>query len=760
MKRIRLVLTILAVFLVIFFSYSQIRLYQGIKREVDNEISKYNDLFAAATYSKLHEIEIILDFLGSELIYKDTYKNPEKTQRYLTMIRAQIDSTAGFALLSPDGRYLAISMDITPEELPNIAEQEETKEGFANALTSARMVVGRVHFFKPTHEWVLPLRKALRDASGKVIGVLAIGLIVDKTIGFWAGEPLYPGQISTITTRAGLWRLYIHPLDKKDYERVFTNAVPRRIYDQMIVTATTKYQVTPDKLRNRKSSFTLETTSAITGKSTLLAAQYIDRYALWITSSLPEDIPKILMFQRGFTLKVILLSLSILIFIGFTIFIIRIEEKAKRELAYQASHDSLTGLKNRSSLEGIIQKWTGLNAIPFTFLFFDLDSLKNINDSFGHSCGDLILIEVAQRLRDFARQDWEVARIGGDEFAIMLRISNINELSNTVSQLIEKISEHYLISGMKLHIGASVGISRFPEDGMTFEKIMISADLAMHEAKKKRNSYAFYDTEIQEVMLRKMSIENQLRNALDNNELYIVFQPQISKDKKIKGAEALVRWKNPELGFVPPDQFISVAEESGLITKVGTYIIEQTCAEFSRIIRDGNNLNASMSVSINVSVKQILEGDFKDKLLEAIDRYELRYDQIILEITESVFIDELDYILSLLKEIRKTGIFISLDDFGTGYSSLSMLRILPINELKIDRSFVNSITSISQDSNMTKSIIDIGHTMNMHVLAEGVENEEQLHILQQHNCDIYQGYYFSKPITTDEFIAYIKNYEV
>ncbi len=390
-------------------------------------------------------------------------------------------------------------------------------------------------------------------------------------------------------------------------------------------------------------------------------------------------------------------------------------------------------------------------------MFIDLDNFKNINDSFGHALGDKLLIEVSLRLKQLVPEGSEIIRNGGDEFSVFIKREQAGANSSHLGQrIVSEISKPYYISGLKLRIGSSVGISRYPEDGAGLEQLMVSADLAMYSAKKKRNNYAFYNSELQEIMERKTLIEHSLHTAIEENELYMVFQPQVHGDGTILGAEALVRWESPELGFVPPDQFISVAEDSGAMASLGAFILETSCAEFRKILDACSDGADTLNISLNISVAQILEKNFKDQLLRRLDQYRIRRSQATIEITESMFIDDLDYILPLLQEIRETGVSISMDDFGTGYSSLSMLRALPIDELKIDRSFMKHINEIKQDSDIIRSIIHMGHTMNIKVLAEGVEEKEQLDLLNSYHCDLYQGYYFSRPLSAEDFVKFIR----
>lgn len=493
--------------------------------------------------------------------------------------------------------------------------------------------------------------------------------------------------------------------------------------------------------------------------STRIALSFLALSALWIAASdslfptlFPNHYVTISLYKGwGFVaLTAVLLK-----------FWLSAEEKRRDEienkLQKSAVTDFLTGLHNRFALAEIAKTWGQPNSRPFVLLFVDLDNFKNINTTFGHGYGDILLVEAARRLQTFAPTSAKVVRYGGDEFAIFIPSEDIVSLDAVGAGIIETLSKPYLVSGMRLHIGASVGISLFPQDGMLLEQLMISADLAMRSAKRKRNSYELYNQQLQDAMRKKLSIEHHLRRALEGDEIYMAFQPQITQGGRVCGAEALVRWNNPDLGLVPPCQFIGVAEESGLIAQIGQFIIRQSCAGFRRMFDACGDRAAGLSLSINISVKQFLNKDFKDQLLICIAENGLRPEQVTIEITESLFIEESAVVLPLLQEIRASGVGVSLDDFGTGYSSLSTLRTLPINELKIDKSFIANICNVDQDRKMSQAIIDIGHSMSLKVVAEGIENEEQKNLLDSLGCDVYQGYYFAHPLGLDDFIAFMKN---
>lgn len=381
----------------------------------------------------------------------------------------------------------------------------------------------------------------------------------------------------------------------------------------------------------------------------------------------------------------------------------------------------------------------------------DLDHFKNINDNFGHEYGDLLLVQLAKRLHQVVPNNAVIVRHGGDEFVIFTHITQENALLNLAQTMIEKISEPFHIQEVSFSIGACIGIAKYPEHGNSINALLRAADIAMYQSKKIRNSTYIFTPHMQENYLRNARIEQELRNVLEHNELFMMYQPQINLDGNIHGVEALVRWKNPTLGMVPPDQFIPVAETSGQIGKMGRFIISRTLKEMKDVQK---TLGITFQTSINISVRQFMEVGFLDYFLEMIREYKMNNITITMEITENLFIEDMEYILPLLIEIKRANIQISMDDFGTGYSSLSMLQKLPIDELKIDKSFIDTMVENDTTQKMVQNIIAIGKNFNMHVVAEGVETEAQKALLQSYGCDLFQGYYFAKPLSKEDLMQF------
>ncbi len=416
---------------------------------------------------------------------------------------------------------------------------------------------------------------------------------------------------------------------------------------------------------------------------------------------------------------------------------------------YLAFYDALTGLPNRSLLEDRVTKALARakrNNQRVALFFLDLDRFKAINDCLGHSVGDLLLQEVAKRLTQWGREQDTIARLGGDEF--LLVISDIQEVEHAAicaERVMDTMTAEFIVQGHSLNVGCSIGVSIFPEHGSDAETLIKNADLAMYSAKDAgRNNYRLFSTGMNAHAAELHLMENALRSALDNNELFLMYQPQMEiATGRITGLEALLRWRHPQLGLIPPDRFIKIAENGGLIVRMGEWVLRTACAEARKWGDDGMG---PLTVAVNVSVVQFRQEGFRQLVRQILDETGLPAQRLELEITESMLLSDEDLMLPVLKELKRMGVRLSIDDFGTGYSSFSYLRKFLADKLKIDRSFVRDVAVNPDDAAITAAIISMAKILRLTVIAEGVETEAQMSFLRAHQCDEIQGYYFSKPL--------------
>jgi len=429
------------------------------------------------------------------------------------------------------------------------------------------------------------------------------------------------------------------------------------------------------------------------------------------------------------------------------------QKVAEERIQFLAYYDALTGLPNRTLLQDRLGKALAgarRQKCKLALLFLDLDGFKTINDSLGHAIGDLLLQAVAERLRAWGREQDTVARLGGDEFLITLtQIKDQADAAVAAERLMDAITAECVVLGHSLNVSCSIGISMFPEHGADCETLIKNADAAMYSAKDHgRNNFQFFAEDMNARAVERLSLENNLRLTLSKKELFLMYQPQIHlATGRITGLEALLRWQHPDLGLVAPDKFIRIAENSGLIVPIGEWVLRTACRQARKWQDEGL---PAVSVAVNVSAVQFRQQGFCALISRVLHETGLAPQYLELELTESLLLASADVTLSVLKELRSMGLTLAIDDFGTGYSNFTSLRQFGVSKLKIDRSFIRDVATKPDDAAITIAIIRMAKSLNLKVIAEGVENEAQMSFLRIHQCDEIQGYYFSKPLAVDD----------
>ncbi len=431
-------------------------------------------------------------------------------------------------------------------------------------------------------------------------------------------------------------------------------------------------------------------------------------------------------------------------------------KSTEAHIEFLANYDPLTQLPNRrlfiDRLDQAI-KTAARDDKRLAVMFFDLDHFKTINDSLGHSIGDLMLIEVGKRISSAMREIDSVSRLSGDEFAAVISdVSDISDVIKVVNKVISTMRQAFKIQQYELHVTISIGISFYPNDGKTYELLLKNADTAMYSAKNNgRDNFEFFSAAMSTQALERLSLEGSLRKAVENNQLRLFYQPQVQVDNnKIVGIEALLRWPHPELGMIPPDKFITLAEETGLIIPIGKWVLAEACRQNKAWQDEGLK---AVPIAVNLSAVQFRQHNLMEIVQQELQETGLKPCFLELELTESLLMDCTEYNVKLLRDFRQLGVQLSIDDFGTGFSSLSYLKRFPINKLKIDRSFCMDIPKDKNNASITSAVISLGHDLGLCVIAEGVETESQFNYLQALQCDEVQGYLFSKPVPADEMKA-------
>ncbi len=445
----------------------------------------------------------------------------------------------------------------------------------------------------------------------------------------------------------------------------------------------------------------------------------------------------------------------------------RAAEERIRHLAY---YDSLTGLPNREYFKEHLERALdrcARNEGLVVILFLDLDDFKRINDSLGHTVGDMLLEEVADRLLrsvrasdyiargEAVKEESSVARLGGDEFTVLLEVSRVEDAAIVAQRILDSLIESVTLAGYEVFVTTSIGISIYPYDGKDLDTLLKNADTAMYAAKQAgKSTYKFYSIAMSSWGAKRLSLESKLRKALEKDELLLYYQPQLQvASGQVVGMEALLRWRNPELGLVSPGDFIPLAEDTGMIISIGEWVLHTACAQH-KVWQDAGY--HGMRVAVNLSAMQFRQSGLAQVIDAALKQSDLAPEFLELELTESIIMHSARESIATLHELKAMGLTLSVDDFGTGYSSLSYLKQFPLDSLKIDRSFIEDLVNQPDDAAITTAIIAMAHSLNLQVVAEGVTSEQQLDFLRHLNCEMVQGFLFSKPLPAEEFMRYLQ----
>lgn len=723
--------------------------WSNIKEKSSIELGYIARFNAVSMSSLLGTYQVILKDLGERLLAAGV-SNPEATRQIMDRVLADQPGLAGIALVDTDGTFLSGSSNIATGNLPNLVRNPRSAVSFRECLEMNRLVLGHTYFFEGFGKWVIPLRLALRDASGTPVAVVSTGLDLESDA--HTMKVGLPEGIVLHFVRDDFFLLYDSSLQGAEaYRDAYATALPEGRTHRLADTIRNSHGMDLEAFKHSHLGVAFENfhNDAWTDVVT-----YNDDFDFYMVAGRAQ---KELFAQMAPYLGLIAVgTLGLIALITFVFrYVARIQNQSREQLHYQAHHDPLTGLPNRFYLDERYRNWCAGTECAFAIFFIDLNNFKSINDQYGHPMGDRLLIQVARRLQSFFSDEHIIIRQGGDEFIVFLPLDEAEQLIATARRFIEHLHRPIYIDDADFVLTASIGIVRTPLDGTERDDLLRKADMAMYEAKKNLNSIVLFSESMHRRILREAHIKQELFTALENGEFHVVYQPQIhAQNGFVAGVEALVRWHSHVLGNVGPDEFIPLAEECGHINAIGNFVIATAFREISAL----QGPLQSIRVSINVSVRQLFSPGFKANLLECCAESGIVPVQVTLEITESLFIEDINSVDALLQELCREGFTISLDDFGTGYSSLHVLSKLPIGEVKIDKSFVRDILTDEQDCSLIQSIIGIGRGLEIPTLAEGVETLEQALVLKSYGCDLFQGYYFSRPIGAEALREYLERF--
>lgn len=701
------------------------------------ELEYINKTVSNSYASDLQQNETLLGLLGAHLLENDILNHPERIQQLIRHPLETNPSLAGFGIARKDGQLVSVSYIPKNYTLPNLLKDEKSRDTFKKALKYKKMVIGRTYYMGILDKWIIPLRTPILDKNGDIAFVLTTGIDLSLQKSSWNAKG-FPEHIGVAIVRDDNYFTYVSDVEENEMQEWYYNPVPQNSLSQI------------DTINIRFPGIHIFDLINRDQKKILVLSEYNRQFNyISVTRVTYEKLYYDLYEQLNyFILGITLFYLFTLLF-----YIInhRRDQQQTSELVWSANHDILTKLPNRYFLQQKTEQWNKLHQ-QYSALFMDLNNFKSINDNYGHPFGDKLLVIIAERLNAIVQEHEYVIRQGGDEF-IALTPRPYSEIPQFAQHIIHVLSEVVTIDNITLHPQITIGIAHFPQDADNIDLLLSKADMALYKAKENKLGFLAYSFTLEEASKRRLDIEMRLRTAVENDEYYVLLQPQMNAlTLEVEGVEALIRWESPELGFIPPDQFISIAEEVGEISRIGRFVLRRACEMAVAVWKE---TDIRFTLSVNTSADELLHDDYLDQILMILHETDFPKEMLIVEITESLLINDVRRAKQVLNDLRSEGIGVSLDDFGTGYSSLSMLKGLPVTELKIDQSFIKDFLVDKQDLMLTKSIIALSELFDLKTVAEGVEEEGHVFELQNAGCTILQGFYFSKPLTQPELVQFI-----
>lgn len=706
------------------------RTHQQFKNLQKHEVSQ----LSANTHMFLKSQEALLLLLGEQLTRDKPLPDAPQHAPILDKVRATHSAFVGLGLANPQGDLLEVSSNLPLDSLPNLKQQEESRGSFIQTLDANRLVIGRTYLlnFLRHHEIAMALRVPIRLPDNRLKAVMTAGVRVNNPT-FQANLPDYH-RIDII--RAD--RYFQYSSEFFNNEMAYATAIT----DEWLNTMLNSF----DQLHSENIDFEHSGYLDINDQRYSIELKYDEYFHLWFMSRIPTSQIHH-QFLQDIMVPTSFFFISCFLLLGSARYIYQREKSKYLELSHQAFHDPLTGLANKNKLRKEVQR---LANNPQSIAFINIDRMKSINELYGQKYGDQVLIAISERLKALIGKNGMVARGFGDEFFIMFPCASESETEVICHRVLQSIAKPFLIDDSTILLTASIAATNTAKLQTEFDEMTWSLGVAMTEAKKSKNTVSFVNAQFQEQHLKRLNVEFKLKKAIKNREIFVVFQPQFRADGSLCGVEALARWIDEELGYIPPDLFVSVAEQSGLMSDLGELIMQKAIRETAHLHQ---STSTRYSLSINVSVQQLMDSQIKQALRKELTLNDMSPKDVILEITESVFIEDMQQVNAMCNELVEEGFRLSLDDFGTGYSSLSSLSQLPLSELKIDKSFIDGLPDDSSSERMVNNIIDIARNHKMTVVAEGIETQAQKQKLIEMGCLCFQGYYFAKPMESADLNA-------
>jgi diguanylate cyclase (GGDEF)-like protein len=684
----------------------------------------------------------------------------------LKMVRYQLDDKPAQEILEdlrsqellPPGIIFTVSIiDARGEILDStnrssIPENVATMDFFKHAKEEEDVVIGRPQPGLEPDEWWLTFSRRFGEAGQRFAGIVAVSVHAGYFVSGYDSDALGEHGVLGLVGTDGVFRVRRTGKDISAGTTINYNALV-----QEGTTADASAEVTVNcwddtrryTIARKLYEFPLAIVVGLSEAEQLAPAHRIERSYIW---------------RAGMASILVVAIAALLGRLSWQLQKSRtrvMEERAEhaRNVEHLAYHDNLTGLPNRALFSRLLyhqMQHARRYEKRLALMFLDLDRFKAINDSLGHEAGDELLKKMGRRLRESLRESDIIARLGGDEFIMLLpEITEETQVTTVAGKILAAVARPFTLAEQEFRITISIGIAMFPADGEDEQTLMKSADIAMYHAKKGgKNSFWFYSEKLNTDSLERLTLESSLRKALENNEFRLFYQSkQDMTTGRITGIEALLRWQHPDLGLIPPMQFIPLAEENGLIVPIGRWVFKTACRQNLAWQNQGF---PKLSMAVNISKRQFFDEDFLKDVGDALQESGMAPELLELEITEAILMHDMDWTIRILKDLKQMGMRVAIDDFGTGYSSLSKLKEFPLDTLKIDGSFIQNMIPNTEIKSLTTALIDLGKSLGFTVVAEGVESKEQADLLRTYSCDQFQGFYINKPMPPEEFASAVR----
>jgi diguanylate cyclase (GGDEF)-like protein len=742
---------ILSVYIVIFFASVLLLIalasvtWQSKVEEYENEQYSYLRLLESVTGTLVQSQQSLLRTIGQQTLSDRRLSNRSASMLNLNKVQRENPNVAYFLLLDKKGSAKFSSSNLDSQSRASLYKENQYSALFNRAINTSDAVIGRTHSYAESSS-IVPIAQSIFDQKSRLLGVVLVGIDLSFN------NILTSGKLPLAQITIGILR-------EDRHWQTLINSEPRlATYAKELTVEEMAYLTNADVGVNKSSLPILLFNRLVSGKldpSHKVVFPSTDGKSWYVSEIKSESV------LASFLVDLAPLILSLLLFniLAFVLVIFshRKEARIQNHLIEQTMHDGLTNLPNSLYLRKEISNWMDFKKLKrsFSILYVDIDNFKSVNVSHGQEFGDRILKLVAERLEKLVQNNSLLIRQTGNGFVYVVESVDQFVLDNHSQDILYSLSIPFVIEKNTFLLGGSIGIARYPENGETLDELLSAAELALREAKKSFNTALFFNEQMEENNRYSMRVEQKLRQAIKQKSPYVVYQPQLDSNGRLYGVEVLVRWTDEDLGEVNPANFVSIAESSGLIISLGELILSKAFRELEMVQK---RQKTKFQISLNVSIRQFMHEGFVEGLKKRIMMYNLDPSYITLEITENLFIEDIEKMRPIFDDLRAYSIKISLDDFGTGYSSLSMLTEIKLDELKIDKNFVDNIHIDPQSLTMVKNIIAIGKNYNMSVLAEGVETIDQKEMLKRCGCDAFQGYFYSKPIMFYELEDYLKTF--